>query len=122
VQGEPNLQYGAGTVSNFNHNSLPCAVSPKRSPRLASLSALSDQCFEIGRCATPLKHQQVQRRRFSTCENGQAGVCLSAMVSLVIEQMQQDIRQYLRLWHSSRCSVTMQTGQRRFVILVNNRN
>ena len=31
---------------------------------------MSDQCFEIGRCATPLKHQQVQRRRFSTCENG----------------------------------------------------
>jgi hypothetical protein len=43
------------------------------------------QGFQIGRFATPLKHQQVQRRWFPTGQNGQAGMGLSSMMGLVVK-------------------------------------
>jgi hypothetical protein len=37
------------------------------------------------RCAAPLKGQQVQRRRLTTSKNGETGMRLAAMMSLMIE-------------------------------------
>jgi len=51
----------------------------------------SNQCFEIRRSTAALKNQQVQRWRLTTGQYRQAGVSLSAMMGLMIEQMQQNI-------------------------------
>jgi hypothetical protein len=44
------------------------------------------------------------------------------MVGLVIEKVQKDICEYLRLWHPGGRFVTMQIGQRRFVVPIDHRN
>jgi hypothetical protein len=82
----------------------------------------SDQRFDIGRTSTALKRQKVEGGRFATGQYRQAGVGLSAMMGLVIGQMQQDICEDLGLGHSRRCFVTVEIRQRCVIVLINDSN
>ena len=42
---------------------------------------------------------------------------LAAMMRLMVEYMQQNIRENLRLWHSGCGSVTVKATQRSFIVL-----
>jgi len=74
------------------------------------------QLFNIRRRAAPLKSQEIKRRRLAAGQNGKAGVCLSTVMRLMIEQVQQYVAENLGLGHSRRGFVSVQAPQCRFII------
>jgi hypothetical protein len=57
----PAIEWDSDSAGKHQVSVSPARAESATLPKaLESLSALSDQCFEIGRSATPLKHQQVQ--------------------------------------------------------------